>query len=1032
MDYPKEIKVKDYFKIHNYFSEIYGYDRTIILMQVGSFHESYSTNTEGLNLEAIAQELDVICTSKNSKKEISSSNPRMLGFPIHVIDNFVEKLVDLNYTVVVIDQVSEPPNPQRKVTRIESPATFISKTKTYSAGKANFLVSLYFDKISSSNPLLGCGMSSYDLSTGKGYFYESYSKKNDIHMSLDDTIRFLEMYPPQELILYFNFNEVEKVSNMTLDDIKSYLKINENIIYKISDYKKYTKIKYQADLLDRTFQFDNMISAIDNIGLTHLNWARISLVSLLDYVRNHQSNLLNKLQQPELFENSNNLYLGNRALEQLNVLPSNNNKSLYNIISSAKSIIGKRYLRNQLSNPISNVDILSNRYELIETFINDNISDNINLYLENINDIEKIIRKMEINIVHPCEISQLFKSLISFGSILENVDSIKFKELENEPFDKISEKLNVFIKNWESKFDLEQMSKINFVNYIEDDVSFFHKNIYPEIDSIQDEINTCNNFLSELVTALSKFIDDKNYFYKNKDIINVKFNDRDGHYLMLTNRRCKLLKKGLDKSKTIKVGTIDLDPNNLEFIELPRSSNTKIKCKKLNDLSSDLVSYKQKLVKKMKEVFYSEIKEIINTDGKDLRLYCNIIGLIDFINSGAITAKKLGYNKPIIDNKYESQSYFNANDLRHPIVEQINEKISYCPHNISLGENLNGILLYGINSSGKSTLMKSVGLNIILAQIGYYVASKEFSFYPYNSIFTRICGNDDIYRGLSSFMVEMIELMSILKRNDKNTLVIGDEICRGTEEKSANIIVAYMLETLEKANTSFITATHLHKIADLPSVKKLEKVKPYHLKVSYDDDNESIIYQRKLMEGQGDKFYGLQVAKYLMRDKDFNNRTQEIMQEFDDNGKKSRYNSDLILDECYFCQCTEKLECHHINWQKDFDENNINKEKPHIMKNKFYNLLVVCQKCHDMIDRNDINVKGWVMTSKGIDLDYNIVKKKKKSKKRKYNDDTVKKVKDIKNKCKTAKEAKLYIKENFGVKISSTTISKIWKNEYCC
>ena len=138
MDYIKEIKVKDYFKIHNYFSEIYGYDRTIILMQVGSFHESYSTNSEGLNLEVIAQELDVICTAKNSKKEISASNPRMLGFPIHVIDNFVEKLVDLNYTVVVIDQATEPPNPERKVTRIELPIPLFQKLKLTVLGKQIF------------------------------------------------------------------------------------------------------------------------------------------------------------------------------------------------------------------------------------------------------------------------------------------------------------------------------------------------------------------------------------------------------------------------------------------------------------------------------------------------------------------------------------------------------------------------------------------------------------------------------------------------------------------------------------------------------------------------------------------------------------------------------------------------------------------------------------------------------------------------------------------------------------------------------
>lgn len=1028
MDYPKEIKVKDYFKIHNYYSNIYGFDRTIILMQVGSFHECYSTNDDGLNLEQIAQDLDVICTAKNSKKEISSANPRMLGFPIHVIDNFVEKLVDLNYTVVVIDQVSEPPNPDRKVTRIESPATFISKTKNYNAKRPNFLVSLYFDKISSTNPLLGVGMACYDLATGKGYFFESYSKKNDIHLSLDDTVRFMEMYPPQELILHFNFNDDEKVSNMTTNEIKSYLKLNINITYNLDNYSKYSKIKYQNDFLNDTFKFENMLSAIDNIGLTHLNWARISLVSLLDYVRNHQSNLINKLQSPQLFENENNLYLGNRALDQLNVLPSNN-KSLFSVISMAKSILGKRFLRNQLSNPISNVNILNNRYQLIEQFNQEKIPEKINIYLENINDIEKIIRKMEINIVSPAEVSQLFKSLNNFVNILENVKEIKFLELDNS-FDQIIVNLSDFIFIWKNKFDLEQMEKINFANYLEDDVSFFKKGVYPQVDSIQKDIDTCNNFLSELVKSLSTLIDDKNYFFKDKELINVKFNERDGHYLILTNRRCKLLRTSLKTKEKLKVGTIDIKPDELDFIEMPRSSNTKIKCKRLNELSSELVKYKQKLVKIMKEVFYSEIKLIINDNGKELRNYCNIIGLVDFINSGALVANKLGYSKPIIENKLEGKSYFKGIQIRHPIIEQINEKVIYHPHDISLGDDLNGILLYGINSSGKSTLMKSIGLNLILSQIGYYVAAKEFTYFPYNNIFTRINGNDDIYRGLSSFMVEMIELMSILKRNNKNTLVIGDEICRGTEEKSANIIVAYMLEILDKSNTSFITATHLHKIADLPCVKAINGVKPFHLKVSYDDENESIIYQRELTEGQGEKFYGLQVAKYLMRDKNFNSRTNEIMNEFDNNGKKSRYNSDLLLEECYFCKSHEKLECHHINWQKDFDTNNINLNNPHIMKNKFYNLLVVCQKCHDMIDRNDINVKGWIMTSKGIDLDYSINKTKPAVKALKYNKDMILKINNIKNKCKTAKEARLFIKDNYNVKISTTTISKIWNNEY--
>ena len=129
-------------------------------------------------------------------------------------------------------------------------------------------------------------------------------------------------------------------------------------------------------------------------------------------------------------------------------------------------------------------------------------------------------------------------------------------------------------------------------------------------------------------------------------------------------------------------------------------------------------------------------------------------------------------------------------------------------------------------------------------------------------------------------MVEMVELMAILKRNNSNTLVIGDEICRGTEEKSANILVAYMLEKLSQNKSSFITATHLHHIAEMPSVKKIKNIKPMHLKVEYDAEKDMLIYSRNLMEGQGESFYGVQVAKYVMKDKLFNERTLELEELF--------------------------------------------------------------------------------------------------------------------------------------------------------
>jgi DNA mismatch repair protein MutS len=272
--------------------------------------------------------------------------------------------------------------------------------------------------------------------------------------------------------------------------------------------------------------------------------------------------------------------------------------------------------------------------------------------------------------------------------------------------------------------------------------------------------------------------------------------------------------------------------------------------------------------------------------------------------------------------------------------------------------------------------MKSIGLAIVMAQIGYYVPATKFVYSPYYNLMTRIVGIDNIFRGMSSFMVEMMELIAILKRNTNNTLVLGDEICRGTEEKSANIIVAYMLETLVESNTSFITATHLHSIANLPSVKNIQDIRICHLKINYDDKNDMLIYSRELTEGQGDKYYGVMVAKYLMKSDKFNNRTKELEMEYENYSiKKSNYNKDVLMISCHICQDTKNLETHHINFQKDCDEVKVIK-KPHIKKNKPYNLVVLCSKCHDMIDRDEIVVEGWVKTSKDTILDYHKNSKK--------------------------------------------------------
>ena len=1042
MNYSKDIFVKDYFEIHKFYKNQYG-NKVIILMQVGSFHECYGTNVDGLgeDLFKVGEYLNVLVTKKNKNKELSRSNPRMIGFPIYTIDDWVEKLIKIDYTVIVIDQTTTPPNPKREITGIYSPTTYLEKNSNYSESKSTNLICIYIDALRIKSlkvqkiPLLCIGMACYDLTTGDGCVYQTVSNDNDYMYALDDAIRWLENYPPCEVILDFSKNlskyieNNNKINNLSLNEIIAYLNLNENNhkLYKIHNLEKLVNISYQKTLIDKVFK-SSQINCIEELGLQYYNQALLALSSLLDYTINHQPILVYKLNKPVYYSNKEKLFLGNKSLEQLDVLPEKNKPiSLFEVIDFTKTILGKRYLKSILSNPYANEEKINFNYNLISKLLELNISKDIGEFLSDICDLNKLNRRLKLEKIHPFELYNIY---LSIQKILELVDYIEnYKEL-NEMLNYKKENINLlrlFIEYIENTFDLDYISNLNFINYKDESFNFIKNKKYTKISELEEGIKIGDNFMVLLMNEFTKIIEscgEKRFMKKdNSSLVILKYNDQSGHYFTVTKIRGKKLKEGLLKSNGIKLGNQKIDIDNLEFIDMPRSSTTKIFCKEMKKISSNVVDLKSQLANEIKNIFYEEIKIIINNYSESLEYFTNKISFLDFINSGALCAEKLGYSRPQIVNY--SNSFIDVENIRHPIVEAINEDICYQPHNLSLGKDINGILLYGINSSGKSTLMKAIGLNIILAQIGYYTASTKFHYYPYNNLFTRIVGTDNIFRGMSSFMVEMVELMSILKRNDKNTLVLGDEICRGTEEKSANIIVAYMLETLQESKSTFITATHLHMISELPTVQKLERVKAMHLKVNYDDQNETLIYSRELVDGQGDKYYGVQVAKYLMKNDNFNKRTKELELEFEKiNVKQSTYNKKNWKDCCAICESKNNLETHHINFQKDC-KSNLVIDKPHIKKNNNYNLVTLCTSCHDKVDVDLIVIDGWLDTTDGRKLDYHFNDKKSNNKKYKNIDiDVINKFKG-----KTLKEAKMLLKNN-KIEISTNTISKIWNNKY--
>jgi DNA mismatch repair protein MutS len=238
---------------------------------------------------------------------------------------------------------------------------------------------------------------------------------------------------------------------------------------------------------------------------------------------------------------------------------------------------------------------------------------------------------------------------------------------------------------------------------------------------------------------------------------------------------------------------------------------------------------------------------------------------------------------------------------------------------------------------------------------------------------TRICGNDNIYRGMSSFVVEMTELRNILQRADKSSLIIGDEICCGTEAISGISIVSAAINELINKKASFIFTSHLHELTEISIIKKKiieDKLKIFHMHIEIDGD--LIIYERKLREGQGSNIYGIDVCKSLDMPLNFMKNAEIIKKEIMGlntniiNTKTSNYNSAVYIDICEVCKKNKSSETHHINYQVNADEygkfDNFNKNIQH-------NLIPICDECHKKEHNGNIGILGYVMTNKGKKLE---------------------------------------------------------------
>ena len=1031
--------LKEYLKYHVVYTEKYG-EKTIILMMIGSFYECYSVHNEkvqiGPDLQYFSNLLNIQVSRRNKNiPDIDFHNWSLLGVPSISLMKYRDVLLNHGYTIVLVDQVSSPPNPERKVTEIISPSTIID---VYDNQDSHYLLSFYINQYQTNTyeKILIIGISAIDITTGVNYIHKIQSSFKDNKLWKDELYRITHNYNPSEIIFNYGkdigFEPDELTSILCLDHSQIHINtINLESIHLIS---------YQNSFLNKVFKHNSYLSTLEYLNLENESDITYSYIYMIQFIYEHKIENIQNIQIPVLKENDKYLSLSYNCIHQLYITDAHEHKtekynSLLSILNLCNTAIGRRLCKERLLYPIIDVDQLNQRYSDIEIFQKNTqgcyIYEKIIPHLKKIIDIERLHRKISLQTIHPYEYFSLHYSYEYCKKIY-----IQLKESipnYSDKYNDMNDKLLQFQDYYLSIFNMTELEKWSLQSI---ETSIFQKNVYPEIDEIDEHIKTEKRRLEKIASKLEKYID-----HKKEHLIKLSYTEKYGWHLYMTKNRGKLMMDCLKKINLEKISFKDnenifLTIDKKDITIITRGSECHLVLSYIDKSSSLILSMNKKMQGLIKEKYLFHINYIYDKYRTDMFRMVSFVGSVDLYSNIAKLSITNVYCKPEIkENK--NKSYFQAKKIRHPIVEKIQDDIEYIPNDIELSED--GILLYGTNACGKSTLMKSVGLSIIMAQAGFYVPCESFIYYPYTQIFTRILNNDNMFKGLSSFAVEMSELRSLLLRGNRRSLILGDELCSGTENISALSIVSAGLKTLHDMKCSFIFTSHLHQLMEIEDIHELDRLKVYHMKIIYDKEKDILIYDRKLEHGSGPAIYGLEVCKAMGLEKDFISFARKIQLKITTdsekliNNKKSHYNSEVMMDHCMICNLKgDALETHHIKEQQDADSNNnIN----HYHKNKKHNLVPLCKSCHQKVTFGKLRIYGYIQTNEGIQLNYEYVEDNNQSTRKKKctqgDIDIILKYKEeIEDKRikKSHLIKKLELEEN--IHISTQTLTKIINGNY--
>jgi len=759
------------------------YPDTILLFRVGDFYETF-----GEDAILASKILGIVLTKRGAG---SSSEVELAGFPHHSIENYLPKLVRAGNRVAVCDQLEDPKLTKkivkRGVTEIVTPGIAINDG-VLDQKKNNYLASVHIEK----NEF---GISFLDVSTGDFYVSQGDLKLID---------QLISNFSPNEIL-------VSKPSKNKFFELLG----NSYNVYPLDDWV-YDNSYSENKLLDH---FNT--KSLKGFGVEDIKLGAVAAGSIIHYLDDTEHTNLTHISSLQRIFPESYIWMDRFTMKNLELFNSNsiNGFNLSDTIDETITSMGSRKLKSWIAFPLIDKKEIKKRQEIVKSIIkNDDISNTLDIKLNNISDIERLMSKIATYKISPRE-------LVNLKNSLENVSLIKDSLLI----------YNGILKNYGKSLPSTKSIIREISNTLKDDSpvsilkgDFIEDGFSSELDSLRDIRTSGKDYLNQIL--------ERETLNTNIPSLKISFNNVFGYYIEVRNTHKDKVPDDWIRKQTLVNAERYITQELKEYEEKIINADEKIK-----DLELKL---------------YLKLLDRLQDNLSKLKLVSDKISVVDILNSFSKRAVKYKYCCP----KITSSKKIEIIAGRHPVIEaNLSPGERYIPNDIFLDTDQQIIMITGPNMSGKSAILRQTALITILAQIGSFVPAQEMKFSLVDRIFTRVGASDNISMGESTFMVEMNETASILNNLTSNSLILLDEIGRGTSTYDGISIAWAIAEFLHenKFKPHVLFATHYHDLNDMESIYK--GIKNFNVSVKETEDD--VIFLRKLVKGGSNHSFGIHVAK---------------------------------------------------------------------------------------------------------------------------------------------------------------------------